>query len=48
MTDFEKRIFIALGIAAVVMLLNIIAVTHGLADGFYANINEWLFSLKNG
>ena len=48
MTDFEKRMFIALGVATVVMLLNIIAVTNGVADSFYSHINAWLFSLKNG
>ena len=41
MASFEKHMFIALSIATVAMLLNILAVTSGLADGYYSHINEW-------
>ncbi len=42
MTRFEKHIFIALGISTVVMLLNIIAVTSGVADRYYSQVSQWL------
>ncbi len=45
MADFEKRMLLALAIATVVMLLNIVAVTSGSADGYYAQITAWLRNL---
>jgi hypothetical protein len=38
----SDNIFIAVTISALVMLLNILAVTTGIADAFYAPLNQWL------
>jgi len=45
MTSFEKHMFVALSVCTVVMLLNIFAVTNGLADDYYSQISEWLRNL---
>lgn len=46
MTSFEKHMFIALSVSSVLMLLNIYAVTNGLADDYYSHISAWLGSLR--
>ena len=38
----SDNIFIALTISALIMLLNIVAVTSGIADAVYAPVSHWL------
>lgn len=42
MSSFEKHMFVALSIATVIMLLNIIAVTSGMAESYYYQLTVWL------
>ena len=41
----SENIYIALSVCTVVMLLNIVAVTTGVADAFYTPLTEWLGSV---
>jgi hypothetical protein len=45
MNRYEKHMFIALGLATTLMLFNIFAVTTGMADGYYAQLSDWLRNL---
>jgi hypothetical protein len=40
--QYEKHMIVALTVSAFVMLLNIIAVTSGVADSVYSPITSWL------
>jgi hypothetical protein len=39
---YEKHMIVALTVSAFIMLLNIIAVTSGVADSVYSPITNWL------
>ena len=43
--QYEKHILIALSLCTFIMLLNVVAVTTGVADPFYTPITEWLKDL---
>ena len=45
MSSFEKHMFAALSMSTVIMLLNIIAVSTGVADAYYSQLSNWLHSL---
>ena len=46
MTDRQRStLFTALSVSTMMLTLNIIAVTSGLADSYYAEIQRWLTSL---
>ena len=45
MNKSDKHILTALALSAVLMLVNIIAVTNGVADGYYLEISDWLNNL---
>jgi len=42
MINFEKRLFVALSLSSVIMLLNITAVINGSAESYYAQLSLWL------
>jgi hypothetical protein len=41
----DNYLITALAFSAVLMLVNIIAVTNGAADGYYQEISNWLNNL---
>ena len=41
----DNYLITALALSAVLMLVNIIAVTNGAADGYYLEISNWLNNL---
>jgi len=45
MSSHERHLFIALALSTIVMLVNVIAITNGMADDFYHNITNWLTGL---
>jgi hypothetical protein len=40
--QYEKHMIVALTVSAFIMMLNIIAVTSGVADSVYSPITNWL------
>jgi hypothetical protein len=42
MHNLEKHMAIVLGACTLIMVLNIIAVTTGVADQYYSQLTEWL------
>ena len=40
MTSYEKHMILALSLAPALVTLNIYAVTHGLADSYYAEVTN--------
>ena len=45
MNNSDKHIITALALSAILMLVNIIAVTNGMADAYYQEITNWLNNL---
>ena len=45
MSNNEKYMFSALMLSTVLMMINIVAVTSGMADSFYSELTEWLNNL---
>ena len=45
MRSYERHLFIALALSTIVMLVNVFAITNGMADGFYYQITKWLTGL---
>lgn len=45
MPNSEKHLFVALALSALAMLVNIIAVTTGVADGYYSQLSSWLINI---
>lgn len=43
--QFEKHMTIALALSTTFMLVNIIAVTTGVADAVYTPLSQWLMRL---
>jgi hypothetical protein len=44
MPNNEKYMFSALILSTVVIMINIVAVTSGIADSYYIQLTEWLNS----
>ena len=45
MTGNEKYMLSALMLSTVVIMINIVAVTSGVADSYYMQLTEWLNNL---
>jgi hypothetical protein len=45
MPNNEKYMFSALMLSTVVIIINIVAVTSGIADSYYTQLTEWLNNL---
>jgi len=45
MSNHEKNLYIALMLSTVLMMINIVAVTSGIADSYYSQLTDWLNSL---
>ncbi len=45
MSKFEKNMIVALSFSTVMMLLNIAAVSSGVADSYYGQLSLWLQQL---
>jgi hypothetical protein len=45
MSNNEKYMFSALMLSTVLMMINIVLVTSGIADGYYWQLTEWLNNL---
>jgi hypothetical protein len=45
MPNYEKYMYSALMLSTVIIIINIVAVTSGLADSYYTQLTEWLDNL---
>jgi len=44
MTNDNKQLFIALMLSTVVTMINIVAVSNGIADSYYSQLTDWLIN----
>ncbi|MDT8283534.1 MAG: hypothetical protein RQ982_12110 [Gammaproteobacteria bacterium] len=45
MNPYERHLVIALALSAIIILVNVLAITNGMAEGFYYKITGWLAGL---
>ena len=45
MRPHERHLFTALALSTIVMLVNVFAISNGMADDFYYQITNWLTGL---